>query len=249
MRKKVIAGNWKMYYSPAQAVAFVNGIKDKINSEKHEVVLCVPYTDLQPVMDAVKGTRIGVGAQNMHYKDEGAVTGEISGTMLKSMGVPYVVIGHSERRANFGETDTSVNLKTSKAIENGIIPIVCVGETLKQRKDGITLDVIKKQTTIALLGQPAGAVRDVIIAYEPVWAIGTGVTATKEDAEEACAHIRKTLADLYEEETADAVRVLYGGSVTAANASELFAMPNVDGGLVGGASVKPDFERIVRFDG
>jgi len=248
MRKKVIAGNWKMYYSPAKAVGFVNEIKDKINTDKHDVVLCVPFINLQPVMDAVKGTHISVGAQNMHYKDEGAVTGEISGAMLKDIGVPYVIIGHSERRANFNETDTSVNLKLLKAITHGLKPIVCVGETLKQRKEGITKDLVRRQATAALYAAPGESVKSVIIAYEPIWAIGSGLAATTADAEEACSTIRQVIAELYCSETADAVRILYGGSVTASNAAELFAMPNVDGGLVGGASIKPDFERIVNFE-
>ncbi|MDR1663984.1 MAG: triose-phosphate isomerase [Clostridiales bacterium] len=249
MRKKVIAGNWKMYNAPSKAVSFVNQIKDKIDTDKSDVVLCVPYISLQPVMDALKGTRVSVGAQNMHYKDEGAVTGEISGAMLKEMGVPYVIIGHSERRAGFNETDTGVNLKTIKALSLGLKPIVCVGESLKQRKEGITNDLLRRQTTIALYGISNGDAEKIIIAYEPIWAIGTGMAATSADAEEACATIRETVAGIYDRETADAIRILYGGSVTADNAPELFAQPNVDGGLVGGASLKPDFERVVNFDG
>lgn len=248
MRRKVIAGNWKMYYAPAKAVEFVRSIREKIDTDASDVVLCVPYVDLQPVMDAVAGTHIQVGAQNMHYKDEGACTGEISGAMLKDMGVPYVILGHSERRANFGESDTNVNLKVLKAISHGLKPIICVGESLKQRKEGITSELIRKQTIIAMLAVTKEAARDVVIAYEPIWAIGTGLAATVEDAEDACATIRQTLAELYDHETADQIRVLYGGSVNAENATELFAMPNVDGGLVGGASIKAEFERIVHFD-
>jgi triosephosphate isomerase len=247
MRKKIIAGNWKMYYSPAKAVAFVNEIKDKINTDASDVVLCVPFINLQPVMDALKGTFIKVGAQNMHYKDEGACTGEISGFMLKEMGVPYVIIGHSERRANFGETDTAVNLKALKALENGLTPIICVGESLKQRKSGITADLIRRQTVIALLSMKADDVAKTVIAYEPIWAIGTGETATNEQAEEACAVIRHVVGELYGASVADAVRIQYGGSVNADNASALFNMPNIDGGLVGGASIQPSFERIVNY--
>ncbi len=248
MRKKVIAGNWKMYYSPAQAVKFVNEIKDKINKDASEVVLCVPFVDIPAVQDAVKGTYINVGAQNMHYKKEGACTGEVSGEMLKDMGVPYVIIGHSERRANFNETDTSVNLKTIKALELGLTPIVCVGESLKQRKANITSDLLRRQTTIALIGLTPEQVTKAVIAYEPIWAIGTGETATNEQAEEACALIREVVRDNYGDEAADAIRILYGGSVNESNASQLFAMPNIDGGLVGGASLKPSFERIVNFE-
>jgi triosephosphate isomerase len=247
MRKKLIAGNWKMFFSPAKAVDFVNSLKNKINTELSDVVLCVPYIDLQPVKQALAGTFIKVGAQNMHYKDEGACTGEISGLMLKEMGIPFVIIGHSERRANFCETDTAVNLKVLKALSHGISPITCIGETLKQRKSGITMELLRKQTSIALLDVPKDKASSVVIAYEPIWAIGTGETASNEQAEEACASIRETIADLYDQSTAETVRILYGGSVTGDNAKELFAMPNIDGGLVGGASVKPDFERIVQW--
>ena len=248
MRKKIIAGNWKMFFSPAKAVEFVNSIKNAINTDRHEVVLCVPHVNLQPVMDALKGTNIKIGAQNMHYKTEGAYTGEISGDILHEMGVPYVIIGHSERRASFGETDTTVNLKVLKAIESGITPIICVGESLKQRKSNVTADLLRRQVTFALMFVKPEDVARLVIAYEPIWAIGTGETATTEQAEEACAVVRETVRESHGNTAADAVRVLYGGSVTAANAKELFAMPNIDGGLVGGASIQASFEKVVHFE-
>jgi triosephosphate isomerase len=248
MRKKVIAGNWKMYNSPAQAKKFVNEIKDKINADDREVVLCVPYVDIYAVQEALAGTSVKVGAQNMHYKDEGACTGEISGMMLKEMGVPYVIIGHSERRANWGETDTSVNLKVVKALAHGLTPIVCVGENLKQRESGITNDLRRRQTTIALIGLTTEEASRVVVAYEPIWAIGTGKTATDDQAQQACAFIREVIKANFGERTADAVRILYGGSVNEGNAKALFGMPDIDGGLVGGASLKPSFERIVHFE-
>jgi len=247
-RKKVIAGNWKMFYSPPKAVAFVNEIKEKIDTDKSEVVLCVPSVNLHPVMDALQGTHIKIGAQNMHYKNEGAYTGEVSAAILKEMNVPYVIIGHSERRASFGETDTTVNLKVLKAIEMGLTPIICVGESLKQRKANITEDLIKRQVTIALLWATPEAVAKLVIAYEPIWAIGTGETATTQQAEAACAVVRETVKGTHGAAAADAIRVLYGGSVTDKNARELFTMPNIDGGLVGGASIQPSFERIVHFE-
>jgi triosephosphate isomerase len=247
MRKKIIAGNWKMYFSPAKAVAFVEMLKESINTDAVEVVLCVPYINLQPVMDAIKGTFIKVGAQNMHYKDEGACTGEISGKMLHEMGVPYVIIGHSERRANFGDTDTSVNLKSLMALKNGLIPIICVGESLKQREEGITSDLLRRQVSFALMGMTKEQVAASVIAYEPIWAIGTGKTATNEQAEEACAEIRQIISENFNFAAASAIRILYGGSVKPDNAGPLFAMDNIDGGLVGGASIQPSFERIVNF--
>jgi triosephosphate isomerase len=244
MRKPIIAGNWKMNFSPKEAVTFAGSIKDKIKSGGAEVVFCVPFVSLEPVAAALSGTGIAVGAQNMHFKDSGAFTGEISGEMLAAMGVPFVIIGHSERRAYFAETDETVNLKVRKALEVGLKPIVCVGETLTQREQGITTDLVRMQTRIALLDVSEEAVKNVVIAYEPVWAIGTGRTATTEQAEEACAAVRQVLSEIYSTATAECIRIQYGGSVTKDNAKELFAMPNIDGGLVGGASLKPDFEVI-----
>jgi len=245
-RRKVIAGNWKMNFIPAEAKNFAGEIKNKINADTADVVLCVPYVSLQPVMDELKGTNIKTGAQNMHYMDGGAYTGEISGTMLKAMGVPYVVLGHSERREKFGETDTTVNLRAISAIKHGIIPIICVGESLKQRKEERTIEVLVKQINIALDELTAAQVAEVIIAYEPIWAIGTGVVATTQQAEEACKAIRSRVSEKYGAETAEKVRILYGGSVDPGNAKELFEMPNIDGGLVGGASMKPSFEDVVK---
>ncbi|MCL2420672.1 MAG: triose-phosphate isomerase [Defluviitaleaceae bacterium] len=246
MRKKIVAGNWKMNNSPKEAVAFANSIKDGINGADADVVFCVPFVSLAPVMEALKGTDIAVGAQNMHYEDSGAYTGEISAKMLAEMGVPYVIIGHSERRQYFGETDETVNLKTKKALANGLIPIVCLGETLVQREQGITVDLVRLQTRIALRDVSKEDAKKVVIAYEPIWAIGTGKTATDQQAEEACAAVRQVLSEIYDAVTANAIRIQYGGSVTADNAKALFAMPNIDGGLVGGASLKPDFEVIAR---
>jgi len=248
MRKKIVAGNWKMNFAPSKAKTFANEMKDKLNTDKVEVVLCVPYVALQTMQDALAGTSVKVGAQNMHYRDEGAYTGEISGIMLKDMGVPYVVIGHSERREYFGETDTTVNLKTLKALEYGIVPIVCVGESQKQRKQSRTWDVLRKQLLVALCELSPEDVAKVVIAYEPIWAIGTGEVATTAQAEEACAFIREHIRNRFGDSAADAVRILYGGSVAPDNAKELFAMSNIDGGLVGGASLAPSFEKVVHFE-
>jgi len=247
MRKKIVAGNWKMHFTPSKAEAFAGEMRDKLNTDKVEVVLCVPYVNLQSVQAKLANTHIKVGAQNMHYMDEGAYTGEISGVMLKDMGVPYVIIGHSERRESFSETNLTVNLKTLKALEHGLTPIVCVGESLKQRKQNRTAGVLRKQITFALDELTAEDVAKIVIAYEPIWAIGTGETATNEQAEEACALIRELILCRFGQEAADKVRILYGGSVSPANAAELFAMPNIDGGLVGGASVVPSFEQVVHF--
>jgi len=248
MRKKIIAGNWKMHFTPSRAEAFAKDMKSKLDSKDVEVVLCVPYVNLQSVKDALKGSNVKVGAQNMHYMDEGAYTGEISGEMLQDMGVPYVIIGHSERRERFAESDTTVNLKTLKALEHNLTPIICVGETQKQRLQERTKGVLHKQVTFALDELTAEDVAKVVIAYEPIWAIGTGLTATTEQAEEACALIRNQIREQFGKEAADKVRILYGGSVSPKNAAELFAMPNIDGGLVGGASVVPSFEQVVFYE-
>ena len=241
MRKKIVAGNWKMNKCPKESVQFANSIKSSIDGASADVVFCVPFVCLAPVMEALKGTNIAVGAQNMHFEDAGAYTGEISGEMLKNMGVPYVILGHSERRQYFGETDETVNLKAKKALSHGLIPIVCLGETLTQREQGVTVDLIRLQTRIAMQDISKEDAKKVVIAYEPIWAIGTGKTATDQQAEEACGAVRTVLSEIYDKATADLIRVQYGGSVTADNATNLFAMPNIDGGLVGGASLKPDF--------
>ena len=248
MRKKIVAGNWKMHFVPSKAEAFAIEMKDKLHSDKVDVVLCVPYVNLKSVKDALSGTNVTVGAQSMHYMDEGAYTGEISAAMLKDMGVPYVIVGHSERRERFGETDTTVNLKTLKALEHGLTPIVCVGESQKQRKQSRTQGVLRKQLAFALDELSPEDVAKVVIAYEPIWAIGTGEVATTEQAEEACALIRDQIHQRFGSVASENVRILYGGSVAPNNAAELFAMPNIDGGLVGGASVVPSFEQVVHFD-
>jgi len=248
MRKKIVAGNWKMHFTPTKAVEFAGEIKGKIDTEKVEVVICVPYVNIQSVLKEFEGTNIKVGAQNMHYMDEGAYTGEISGAMLGDMGVPYVIIGHSERRERFGETDTTINLKVLKALEHGLTPIICVGESQKQRKSNRTQGVLRKQLAFALDELTPTNVAKVVIAYEPIWAIGTGEVATTEQAENACALIRDQIFTRFGHTAADKVRILYGGSVTADTAAELFSMPNIDGGLVGGASVVPSFEKVVHFE-
>ena len=247
MRKKIIAGNWKMNMTLKEAETFINSIKDKVNTKNADVVFCVPYIDLPVAVSLLKGTNISVGAQNMFYADKGAYTGEISAPMLAELGVKYVVIGHSERRQFFGETDINVNKKVKKALEYNLIPIVCVGESLEQRKQGITIELVRLQVKMALMDIPANQANNIIIAYEPVWAIGTGENATNDQAEEVCAAIRLVLSEVYNQETADSIRIQYGGSVNAANAAGLFNMPNIDGGLVGGASIKPEFEQIVHY--
>jgi len=247
MRKKIIAGNWKMNKTKAEALEFANDMAQKVNSDKIDVVFCVPYTALCPAKNAVKGTSVAIGAQNMHFEDAGAYTGEISPAMLKDFNVQYVIIGHSERRAYFGETDEIVNKKAKAALAHGLIPILCVGESLEQRNLGITIEHVRIQVKIGFNGISAADAEKIVIAYEPIWAIGTGVTATAQQAEEACAAVRQVIAELYGQSTADKIRIQYGGSVTADNAAELFAQPNIDGGLVGGASIKADFDRIVNY--
>lgn len=247
MRKKIIAGNWKMNETPKEALELVKLLKDKVNTDKSDVVFCVPAIDIIPVAEALKGTNISVGAENMYFEDSGAFTGEISPNMLVEAGVKYVIIGHSERRQYFNETDETVNKKVLKAIEKGLIPIVCVGETLEQRKQGITVDFIRIQIKRAFQNVDAEQAEKVVIAYEPIWAIGTGVTATSEQAEEVCASIRKVISEIYNDSIADKIRIQYGGSVKGSNAKELFSMDNIDGGLVGGASLNDDFSNIVNY--
>ena len=246
-RRKIIAGNWKMNMTPSEAVALVETLKPLVQTDEADVVFCVPAIDLIPVIEAVKGTNIEVGAENMYYEEKGAFTGEISPNMLTDAGVKYVIIGHSERREYFAETDETVNKKVLKAFEHGLTPIVCCGETLTQREQGITLDWIRMQVKIAFQNVTAEQAKQAVIAYEPIWAIGTGKTATTEQAEEVCAAIRACIGEVYDEATANAIRIQYGGSVNAANAAELFAQPDIDGGLVGGASLKADFGKIVNY--
>jgi triosephosphate isomerase len=242
------AGNWKMNKTSSEAVAFINQIKEKIQDFTTEVLVCVPFTCLAVVLEATKGSKIKVGSQNMHFEEKGAFTGEISASMLTELGVEYVIIGHSERRQYFCETDETVNKKLIAAFGSGLKPIVCVGESLAQREQGVTDELVRYQTKIALQGLTSSQVKELVIAYEPIWAIGTGRTATSQQAQDVIFVIRNLVKELYDEETATAVRILYGGSVTAENSNELFSMPDIDGGLVGGASLKPDdFSRISSF--
>ena len=247
-RKKIIAGNWKMNKTPSEAVALVNELKPLVANEDVDVVFCVPAIDIIPAMEAAKGSNICIGAENMYFEESGAYTGEISPNMLVDAGVKYVVLGHSERREYFAETDETVNKKVLKAFEHGITPIICCGETLTQRKQGIYLDWIRMQIKIAFQNVTADQAKKAVIAYEPIWAIGTGETATSDQAEEVCGAIRACIAEVYDEATAEAIRIQYGGSVNAGNAAELFAKPDIDGGLVGGASLKADFGKIVNYN-
>lgn len=246
MGKYVIAGNWKMNKTPAEATALINEIKPLVADAACDVVVGVPFVDLPAALDAVKGSNIGVAAQNCHWEKSGAYTGEVSAEMLAAMGVGYVILGHSERRTYFGDTDETVQKRMRAALDAGLTVILCVGEYLTQREQGVTNEVVAMQTKIALGGVSAEEMARVIIAYEPVWAIGTGRTATAEQANEVCAMIRETIAGLYDQAVADAVTVQYGGSMNAANAAELLAQSDVDGGLIGGASLKAaDFSVIV----
>ena len=246
-RNAVIAGNWKMNKTPAETTALINEMKPLVADADCDVVLCVPYVDIAAAVEAAKGSNIKIGAENVHFKESGAFTGEISAQMLTACGVEYVITGHSERRQYFGETDETVNKRTVAALNAGLKPIVCVGELKWERECNITEEVIARQIKLDLWSLTAEQVKNTVIAYEPVWAIGTGLTATPEQAEEVCAFIRAQLAKLYDQATADAVTIQYGGSMNAANAAELLAKPNIDGGLIGGASLKAeDFNTIVQ---
>ncbi len=247
MRRKIIAGNWKMNKTPSEAVALVNELKDLVKNDDVDVVYCVPAIDIVPVVEAVKGTNVKVGAENMYFEESGAYTGEISAAMLKDAGVEYVIIGHSERRDYFKEDDVLLNKKVKKAIEAGITPILCCGETLEQREMGIAVDFIRLQIKSDLKDVAAADAAKLVIAYEPIWAIGTGKTATSEQAEEICKAVRDCIREMYDDDTAEKVRIQYGGSVNAGNAAELFTKPNIDGALVGGASLKADFGKIVNY--
>lgn len=246
MRRKVIAGNWKMNVLPGEALEFVNNLAPIVKDTKNEVIICVPFTDLFYTLLAVQETNIHVGAQNMHWKESGAYTGEISPDMLKCINVEYVIIGHSERRQYFNETDETVNLKVKSALKHGLKPIVCVGESLEQKEAGNTEEIITSQVAKALEGLTLDDLSNTIIAYEPIWAIGTGKTATAEDANNSIKAIRNKIKELF---NTDDVTILYGGSVKPENAKELFSMSDIDGGLVGGASIKAEtFGKIVNFD-
>ena len=247
-RKKIIAGNWKMNMTPSQAVELINTLKPLVANDEVDVLLCVPAIDIIPAMEAAKGSNIMIGAENMYFEEKGAFTGEISPAMLDDAGVKYVIIGHSERREYFAETDETVNKKVLKAFEHGITPIICCGETLTQREQGVTIDFIRQQIKIAFLNVTAAQAATAVIAYEPIWAIGTGKVATTEQAQEVCKAIRECIAEMYDTDTAEAVRIQYGGSMNAGNAAELLAKPDIDGGLVGGASLKADFGKIVNYN-
>ena len=249
MRRKVIAGNWKMNMLPDETIKFIDEIAPLVKDTENEVILCVPYTDLFYALLTAQNTNIKIGAQNMHWEEKGAFTGEVSGKMLKAIGVKYVIIGHSERRQYFAETDESVNKKIKAAFENNLNPIVCVGETLEQREEGKTEVIITNQTRLALEGLTNEQVKNTIIAYEPIWAIGTGKTATSEDANNSIKAIRKEIEKNYGKEVAEEVIIQYGGSVKSQNAKELFTTSDIDGGLVGGASLKvEEFSKIVNYN-
>ena len=247
LRKVVIAGNWKMNKTPDEAVALINEIKTLVADADCDVVACVPYIDLFAAMEAAKGSNIKIGAENCHWAESGAFTGEVSAKMLKTIGVEYVVIGHSERRQFFGETDVTVQKRVRAALDNGLKVILCVGELLEEREQNVTMEIVRMQTKIALLGVSEAEIENIIIAYEPVWAIGTGKTATAEQANEVNCAIRALIGELYGKAAADKIVVQYGGSMNAGNADELLAQYDVDGGLIGGASLKaPDFAAIVK---
>ena len=246
LRKVVIAGNWKMNKTPAEAKELISAIAPLVKDADCEVVACTPCVDLSAAQEAAEGTNIQIGAENCHWEVSGAYTGEISAQMLTSMGVNIVIIGHSERRQYFGETDVTVQKRVRAALDAGMTVILCVGETLEQREQGITSELVAMQTKIALCGVSEEELKRVIIAYEPVWAIGTGKTATAEQANEVCHTIRECIASVYSQAAADGITIQYGGSMNAGNAAELLAQPDVDGGLIGGASLKPqDFATIV----
>lgn len=248
MRRKVIAGNWKMNMLPNEAMQFIDTLAPLVKNTENEVILCVPYTDLFYSLLTAQGTNIKIGAQNMHFEESGAYTGEVSGKMLKSIGVEYVIIGHSERRQYFNETDETVNKKIKAAFANELKPIVCVGETLEQREAGQTVEIITSQIEKALDGLTEEQVENTIIAYEPIWAIGTGKTATAEQANETIKSIRDKICQMYGQMVSNGVIIQYGGSVKSTNAKEIFEMSDIDGGLVGGASLKPEeFSKIVNY--
>lgn len=249
MRRKVIAGNWKMNMLPGETINFIEQIAPMVKKSENEIILCVPFTDIFYAWHSLEGSNIKLGAQNMHWEESGAYTGEVSGQMLKSVGVEYVIIGHSERRAYFAETDETVNKKIKAAFANELKPILCVGESLDQREAGKTEEIITNQTEKALEGLTNEQIKNTIIAYEPIWAIGTGKTATAEDANNSIKAIRNKIESLYGKDVAQEVIIQYGGSVKSSNAKELFETSDIDGALVGGASLKPDeFAKIVNYN-
>ncbi len=247
-RKKIIAGNWKMNKTPSEAKALVELLAPLVKNDDVDVVYCVPAIDIVPVVEAVKGSNVAVGAENMYVEESGAYTGEIAPAMLVDAGVKYVIIGHSERREYFKEDDAFLNKKVLKALEHGLTPILCCGETLEQRESGVTLDWIRLQIKSDMQGVTAEQASSMVIAYEPIWAIGTGKTATADQAEEVCKAIRECIAEIYDTDTAEKIRIQYGGSMNAGNCKELLAKPDIDGGLIGGASLKADFGEIVNYN-
>ena len=248
MRKPIIAGNWKMNKTIDEAKTLVEALKPLVKDAKAEVVVCVPFICLPAVKDAVAGSNIKLGAQNLHFKDSGAYTGEVSPVMLKALGIDYAIVGHSERRQYFAETDETVNLKAKAALAHGIRPIICVGETLEQREKGITDEWVSMQVKLALQGIAKEDAAEIVIAYEPIWAIGTGKTATDEEANDTIGVIRNAVAEVYGNDTAMELRIQYGGSMNPANVAGLMAQPEIDGGLIGGASLKAeDFSKVVNY--
>ncbi|MFU0800477.1 MAG: triose-phosphate isomerase [Xylanivirga thermophila] len=248
MRTPIIAGNWKMNKTPSEAAVLIDELKPLVKDTQVEVVVCPPFVCLPIVAEAIKGSNIKLGAQNMHFEEQGAYTGEVSPIMLKELGVEYVIIGHSERRQYFAETDMTVNKKVLKAFSHGLTPIVCVGETLEQREQGITADLVSMQTKIAMGGLTKEQAEKIVIAYEPIWAIGTGKTASAQEANEVIGIIRNTIKEMFGQDVSEKVRIQYGGSMKPQNAKELMAMPEIDGGLIGGASLKAqDFASIVNY--
>ncbi|MGD9474095.1 MAG: triose-phosphate isomerase [Eubacteriaceae bacterium] len=245
MRKAIIAGNWKMNMDINESMELMDTLVPLVGNASVEVVFCPPYLSLQKAVEMAKDTVIGIGAQNMHYEKSGAFTGEVSGEMLKAIGVSYVVLGHSERREYFNESDEAVNKKALKALELGMTPIVCCGETLAERESGMAKDKVVGQIKAGL--KDIADIEKVVVAYEPIWAIGTGKTASKEEADQACGWVRETIASMYGQAAADKIRIQYGGSVKPENIKELMAMPNIDGALVGGASLKASFAQVVNF--
>jgi triosephosphate isomerase len=248
MRKKMVAGNWKMNKTPSEAIELVKELKPLVADSDVDVVFCVPSIDIMPVKNELEGSNIYIGAENMFYEEKGAYTGELSADMLTDAGVTHVILGHSERRQYFNEDDSMINRKVSAAIGHGIVPIICCGESFEQRERGITLQVIKKQIVGAFMRISAEDAAKCIIAYEPIWAIGTGRVATTQQAQEVCNVIRNNIRDIYGKQVAETVRILYGGSVNADNALALFSEPDIDGGLVGGASLRPEFAKIVNYN-
>ncbi|WP_129721262.1 triose-phosphate isomerase [Xylanivirga thermophila] len=248
MRTPIIAGNWKMNKTPSEAAVLIDELKPLVKDTQVEVVVCPPFVCLPIVAEAIKGSNIKLGAQNMHFEEQGAYTGEVSPIMLKELGVEYVIIGHSERRQYFAETDLTVNKKVLKAFSHGLTPIVCVGETLEQREQSITADLVSMQTKIAMGGLTKEQAEKIVIAYEPIWAIGTGKTASAQEANEVIGIIRNTIKEMFGQDVSEKVRIQYGGSMKPQNAKELMAMPEIDGGLIGGASLKAqDFASIVNY--